>query len=977
MRNTINSEYYPSYFANKINVLLDRLFNQFPTFMHRLQNYFRYCCGTRKRVFTVVLLLLIFSMPGFVAAESTKSSRLYEDALVQYQKKNYKAAIINLKNAIHENSKHLAAHILLGQSYLADKQLTAAEYEFKQAEQLGADKSSIIVSRAELYLSQLKSSQLLKEIDPGRYNAGIRYELHLYRGHAHLQLNQPIDAIKEYEAAAKLDPEQAAPITGKANALLLNGQLKEAALTAQLAIQKAPDNVDAINALASVYHAQNDLFSALKEYDKVIGIDPDNLDARTARAGIYIDVHKNDQAASDLQYLRKIYPSDAKSAYLNAIILDQNNQKDSARKELETAAAVLDGIKPEILEQHSPSLMLAGLVNFSLGRFQKATTYLKKYIALFPRHPGPYKLLASIMLEHDQSGQVIELLEPGLKYAGNDYKFLLLLSTAYMQNGQRDKANAMLQRASSLKENNDNIHTELGMSRLMLGQEDLAIKEFESAVKANPEDTAAGIKLALMYIKRGEAKKALNVAEAMHKHEPKNLTLLNLLGSAQATAGQKEKARISFENAISLDPEAITAYINLSKLDLADKKFNEVEQRLLMLNQKFPKDISLMVDLAQLYSVQQNYPEALMWLNKAKELNAKSLPVILATVDNHLKSGKYPEALRVANEGLEIFPNNFQLLDALARSYTATGNKEKATATYQGMVRDAGFNEKRLFEIARQQTALEDYRGAIKSLKIAVQANPEFLPARIALTELQLYHGEKIFALNEAQSIIEQFPDKSIGNRLLGDIDNYDKKYAQAAAYYQIAFDKEPDSDILMRLYMALTKANEQAKAFQLLEQWVGKHPADSLPVQALAEEYLKSGELEKAKKYYEIVLRDNKNQPNILNNLANIYWMTGDAKALIYAEQAQQMAPDLPTVNDTLGWILVNKGQPERGLEFLRNAHSLSSQDPEIRYHIAVALDKLNRSDEAKSELEQLFKEKQTFSGIEEARALLAKLKK
>ena len=47
------------------------------------------------------------------------------------------------------------------------------------------------------------------------------------------------------------------------------------------------------------------------------------------------------------------------------------------------------------------------------------------------------------MLEHDQAGQVIELLEPGLKYAGNDYKFLLLLSSAYMQNGQRDKANAM------------------------------------------------------------------------------------------------------------------------------------------------------------------------------------------------------------------------------------------------------------------------------------------------------------------------------------------------------------------------------------------------------------------------------------------------------------------------------------------------------------------------------------------------------
>jgi predicted Zn-dependent protease len=87
-------------------------------------------------------------------------------------------------------------------------------------------------------------------------------------------------------------------------------------------------------------------------------------------------------------------------------------------------------------------------------------------------------------------------------------------------------------------------------------------------------------------------------------------------------------------------------------------------------------------------------------------------------------------------------------------------------------------------------------------------------------------------------------------------------------------------------------------------------------------------------------------------------------------------LAPDQASTNDTLGWILVNKGQVERGLNYLRNAHSRLSQDPEIRYHIAVALHHLQRKDEARQELEALLKSGESFSGIEQAKALLQKLK-
>ncbi|MDD5579707.1 MAG: tetratricopeptide repeat protein [Methylobacter sp.] len=154
-------------------------------------------------------------------------------------------------------------------------------------------------------------------------------------------------------------------------------------------------------------------------------------------------------------------------------------------------------------------------------------------------------------------------------------------------------------------------------------------------------------------------------------------------------------------------------------------------------------------------------------------------------------------------------------------------------------------------------------------------------------------------------------------------------------------------------------------------------HPEDKMPVQALAEEYLQAGRLDKAQKYYEQLLSDNKSQPFILNNLAYIYFNTGNpSKALDYAELAQQLAPEQPSVSDTLGWILVHNNQLDRGLEYLRNAHSRSSVDPEIRYHIAVALYKLKRTDEAKAELEQALQGNQPFNGIEEARALFKQFK-
>ena len=86
-------------------------------------------------------------------------------------------------------------------------------------------------------------------------------------------------------------------------------------------------------------------------------------------------------------------------------------------------------------------------------------------------------------------------------------------------------------------------------------------------------------------------------------------------------------------------------------------------------------------------------------------------------------------------------------------------------------------------------------------------------------------------------------------------------------------------------------------------------------------------------------------------------------------------LAPDRPEVADTLGWLLLENGDPARGLEILQDAAGKAPHIPAIRFHRAVALARNDRQDEARKELERLLRDHSNFAEEAEARTLLAQL--
>jgi tetratricopeptide (TPR) repeat protein len=111
-----------------------------------------------------------------------------------------------------------------------------------------------------------------------------------------------------------------------------------------------------------------------------------------------------------------------------------------------------------------------------------------------------------------------------------------------------------------------------------------------------------------------------------------------------------------------------------------------------------------------------------------------------------------------------------------------------------------------------------------------------------------------------------------------------------------------------------------------------------------LADIYISEGVYKKAIPLYESLIEQYPNDHVILNNLAWSYFSLGDERALSAAEQAYASNSNDAAVSDTLGWILVKEGDPEKGLGYIKEALDLDPTNKAILEHYQFAKELLNQ---------------------------------
>ena len=161
---------------------------------------------------------------GVVNVQAASVDQYLQGAKQYQQKGDYRAAIVQLKNALQQDPNQAQARLLLAQSYLKIGDGASAEKELKRAKDLGVKPEQILPLLGQAYLQQRKYKDVLDELKPDKVAAPkIQAALLAIQGDAYQGLGKNAEAQKKYTAALKLDADSDGPDSGRAGPLSLPG----------------------------------------------------------------------------------------------------------------------------------------------------------------------------------------------------------------------------------------------------------------------------------------------------------------------------------------------------------------------------------------------------------------------------------------------------------------------------------------------------------------------------------------------------------------------------------------------------------------------------------------------------------------------------------------------------------------------------------------------------------------------------------
>jgi len=868
--------------------------------------------------FLVMFLAIASSYgPSFAATtdgapDSSATTFFYEDALKRFHGGDYRAAEIQLKNALQQNPRDLPARILLGRTLIKLRLGEEAEYQLKLARGAGADDSQILAPLGEAYLAQGKAETLLRDFPAGQRLPAVEAEVRVLRGRAMLELNQIRDSEDQFLNALRIRPNLVKGLIGLASHRMAVGRMEDADKLLDRAMAQDPNNESGWHMKGKIKLSLNDWRGALENFDRTLSIAPNNTVARVDRASVYLLTGRRDEALKDLDTAQKEAPKLPRAGLLRALAYVQIGERQKALELLDDVTQWIGVLSTETFNNSPQSLLLMGAIHYSLRRFEDAVPYLLRYNELAPHTPITQKMLGIIYMMRGDNRAALELLEPLLRRTPNDIQLLTALGKIYTREKQYDKSTELFEKAASLAPKNPSARTELALNRLATGQLDKAQNELEEAVRLDKGRGRAGAFLGLLHLRRGDTKSAIEIADQLSAADPKNPFPHNLAGSAHIQNKAYEEARKRFQAALAVAPEYKPAIYNLATVAGLLEGPAAAKQAYLAILKKDRTEIKAMSELATLALRDGNTREAINWLDRASKTSPTAITPQLWLVNLLLQERQLVEAMQIMESLENRAPRNFLVLDTKARIQLAKGNQADAIQTYRTAANVASDNAGQLYRISQVQMSLQDVEGAATSLRYAVNLDPKIVPAQAALARLTYDLDGFEAAMKMVEALQEKFPGSPAADTVRGDVLMRHKQFGQAIAAYDAAFSKSRTSKQAQRLFRARWSSGDRTAAVDGLDAWIKTNPKDLRTRRVLALAHLKVGNTDLAINHHEALAEMSPQDVVILNNLASLYHRRGDKRAYDYAKRAYDLAPNQPQTIDTYGWMLVQKGDVE-----------------------------------------------------------------
>jgi putative PEP-CTERM system TPR-repeat lipoprotein len=923
----------------------------------------------------LIVLIIMCNVVPFSHAEGSADG-FYEDARQRYYGGDPEAALVQLKNALQADSQHIPSLVLAGEIQMELVRPADADHQFSEALLLGADRDLLAPKLAEAYLMQGKYTDLIQQIPADGLSDLARLDVLVYRAEAYIALDNLNLAEEAIEEAHSIDAK-ALPTNIVAISLhVLKADYDEALQVGRKLVVDWPQEASAWTALGTARQAKGGAIEAIEAYSQALALDPKFDQARLGRVALLVDAERDDQAQIDLDILGNAHPLDPRLRYLRAQLLDRAGEHEAALKELKFAVEVMEALPPEKITNDPQLTLIAGLSHYGLGNYESARSYLDVYLRGNSEDAQVSMLLASILLQLDDALRAIKILTPLYKGDSNNPRILALLAAAYSHSGHYERAIQLLTRITDIRPNSA-AFTDLARYRLSAGYTSEGLTALEHIVAEDANNVTASFSLAAAYLDMGRASESVDISGHLAESNPANPAIQNLYALALLADGKTVAAQEILNALVQTMPEFTAGKISLARVEIQLSLLDQAELRLQAILEEQKTNSNVMLELARVELARGNMRETIAWSEAAvreeslSTLEAKTflIDVLLSMRD---MEGAEDLASRMANGADE----DLSAQAVFAQVLVQAGKPKAAATVYLRMQKLAGFNADKLYRIASLQAGLDSWDDAAVTLRKVLAKAPEHEAALLLYAQSFVVKGNFEQALAMLRKARAAHPGSTAAHGLYaetlarsGDIETADLEYRKVmrAGY---------DQRWLLGLFKVSLLRGKLAEAEALLRDTLQTHPGDIVVRMSLSDYLLGLQRWEEARVELAVLIERSPDDVGLLNNMAYVLNELNLPQSIEFARKAHKLAPEDGAVNDTLGWILVGSGRAEEGLPFLREASTRIANDPQVSYHLAVALHKLGRDAEAKTELMRaLTSNPGSFVDREQAEALLENL--
>lgn len=758
--------------------------------------------------------------------------------------------------------------------------------------------------------------------------------------------------------------------------LLEKGKYVKANVEFKNALQLNRKLTKAIWGQALVAEKQNNPRLQYKLLNVVLINEPNHLEALVKISRLLLLGGQLDKALEKSDASMKINNQDLSVLSLRAAVMLKLDDPTAA---IQLSKQVLSQ-DPEYID----ALMILATERLTAGNATKAIEYLDQGLKNNERSVALHLLKIKAL---EKLGN-IDLVENSYKdlitYYPKERGFKTVLAQFYIKNKRKEDAENIFREI--IKNNPTDLKAKIKFVQFINSTKgaNVGLKQLKEFSNASPNNNELKFAVVQFHLARKEIEKANGLLSEIINDKP-NADVVNkakgIMAASLLAKGEKSTAEKIINEILTTDKQNQNGLILKASIDIDRQKYDEAISSLRLVLGDTPNSSRALFFLARAHKLSGSPELADEQYFKAFKIS-KFNPAYGMSYAKFLLKRKQPQrAEKVLKDMLGVRKGGLPALKLLAQTRLQLGDWVGAQQVADA-IKKVGDKSNLAGQISNAiMVGKKDYNQSIALLKQTYQSTPGNIQPVVALVRTYMLAGKKKEAGAFLDAVIKASPSNTRARILRGQVYVSEGNTEQAINIFEQAIKNDAKNPTSYNQLAGIhLRNNKYSKAREVLNKGLAIVPKNFSLNITLAQVYEVMGEIDKAIKTYDGLLKNRPDADIVANNLASLLTenktdITSLNKAYTLSQRFKRS--DVPQFKDTFGWASYKIGKYADATSLLERAIKQLPNMPDFHYHLGMTYLAKENKPMAREELEKALKliGDKPFAKEKEIRAMLEKL--